>query len=56
MICRSGKCSLHPIEFRSLNLPLYLVANLNRLVFKYEFFYYLWQGRTISGSAFSSQI
>ena len=56
MICRSGKCGLDPIEFRGLNRPLYLVANLNRLVFKHEFVYYLWQGRTISGSAFSGEI
>ena len=35
MICRSGKCGLDPIEFRGLNLPLYLVVNLNRLVFEH---------------------
>ena len=52
----SGKCGLDPIEFRGLNLPLHLVANLNRLVFKHEFVYYLWRRRTISGSAFSNQI
>ena len=56
MIYWSGKCGLDPIEFRGLNLPLYLVANLNRLVFKHEFVYYFWQGRTFSDSAFSIQI